>query len=58
MSESTATEPPIIRLRSPINGGIVLMQFHPGVPPTLEAMIAHGFVVEPEPAKTKAKHDA
>lgn len=56
MLDSAATEPPIVRLRSPINGQIVLMQFIPGVPPTLEAMVAHGFVVEPEPKK--AKRDA
>lgn len=33
-----------IALRSPFNGEVILMEFLPGVPPTLETLLAAGFV--------------
>ena len=51
MSAITRTE--LVRLRSPfVKGDTILMEFRPGVPPTLEAMIQAGFeVVEDESVK-------
>lgn len=51
---STPIELPVRKLRSPLNGQIVLMQFWPGTTPTLEAMLRAGFTVEDdEPVKVK-----
>jgi hypothetical protein len=56
---STPTAP--VPLKSPFTGEVILMTFEPGVPPTLEGMLAAGFTrVEPEgksPRKRKAEED-
>jgi hypothetical protein len=46
----------IVRLRSPFNGEVVSMEFEAGRVPTLETLLAAGFVREDEPApKSKGK---
>lgn len=47
----------LVKLRSPINGEVFLMEFRDGVPPTLDAMIAAQFVVVDDAPKTKAKKE-
>lgn len=49
---STRTAP--VPLKSPFTGEVILMTFEPGVPPTLEGLLAAGFT-RVEPIKSKGK---
>jgi hypothetical protein len=42
-----------IRLRSPFNGEVFSMEFVPGVPPTLETMLAAAYVRVDDDVKVK-----
>jgi hypothetical protein len=54
-SDTLASTPTarIIRLRSPFNGEVFSMEFVPGVPPTLETMLAAAYVRVDDDVKVK-----
>ena len=53
MSDSTPT---VVRLKSPFTSDTLLMEFRPGVPPTLDTMLLAGFeVVDEEQPRARVK---
>jgi hypothetical protein len=51
MSDSTPTVQ-VVRLKSPFNGEVKAFELQAGVPPTLETLLARGYVID-EPKKEK-----
>ncbi len=48
----------LVKLKSPFNGEVFVMEFVPGVPPTLDAMLLAKFTrVDDAPTKKARKED-